>query len=53
MAEIMACLFFSKAGLRLDGAHPKNLANDKFVLSKGHAAPILCKYKTSLDAAWA
>ena len=43
MAEIMACLFFSKSGLRLNLSAPKSLANDKFVLSKGHAAPILCK----------
>jgi transketolase len=43
-AEIMAVLFFSV--MRYDLADPRNLANDKFVLSKGHAAPILY-------AAWA
>jgi transketolase len=43
-AEIMAVLFFSV--MRYDPADPRNLANDKFVLSKGHAAPILY-------AAWA
>src|SRR5574340_852726 len=43
-AEIMAVLFFSV--MRYDPADPHNLLNDKFVLSKGHAAPILY-------AAWA
>src|SRR5689334_10674853 len=43
-AEIMAVLFFSV--MRYDPADPHNFANDKFVLSKGHAAPILY-------AAWA
>lgn len=43
-AEIMSVLFFSV--MRYDPANPRNPANDKFVLSKGHAAPILY-------AAWA
>src|SRR5262249_48169036 len=38
-AEIMAVLFFSV--MRYDPKDPKNPANDVFVLSKGHAAPIL------------
>ncbi len=38
-AEIMAVLFFSV--MRYDPANPKNPDNDLFVLSKGHAAPIL------------
>lgn len=38
-AEIMAVLFFSV--MRYDPKDPKNSANDIFVLSKGHAAPIL------------
>ena len=38
-AEIMATLFFSV--MRFDPAHPGAPANDKFVLSKGHAAPVL------------
>ena len=38
-AEIMACLFFSV--MNFDVQDPANLANDKFVLSKGHAAPVL------------
>ena len=44
MAEITAVLFFSV--MRYDPKDPKNPANDIFVLSKGHAAPILY-------AAWA
>jgi transketolase len=38
-AEIMACLFFSV--MNFDPQDPSNPANDKFVLSKGHAAPVL------------
>lgn len=38
-ADIMATLFFSV--MRLDPSDPKNPANDRFVLSKGHAAPVL------------
>jgi len=43
-AEIMAALFFSE--MRYDPRSPENPDNDRFVLSKGHAAPILY-------AAWA
>ncbi len=43
-AEIMAVLFFSE--MRFDPRDPKNEDNDRFVMSKGHAAPILY-------AAWA
>ena len=38
-AEIMATLFFSE--MRYDPRDPRNPDNDRFVLSKGHAAPIL------------
>ncbi len=38
-AEIMACLFFKV--MRYDPQDPKNLNNDRFLMSKGHAAPIL------------
>jgi len=43
-ADIMATLFFHV--LRYDVKHPSNPRNDRFVLSKGHGAPILY-------AAWA
>ena len=43
-AEIVAALFFSE--MRFDPKDPQNPDNDRFVLSKGHAAPILY-------AAWA
>ncbi len=43
-AEIVAALFFSE--MRYDPKDPQNPDNDRFVLSKGHAAPILY-------AAWA
>jgi transketolase len=43
-AEIMSVLFFSV--MRYDPKHPQNANNDVFILSKGHAAPILY-------AAWA
>jgi transketolase len=43
-ADIVATLFFSI--MRYDPKHPKHPANDRFILSKGHAAPLLY-------AAWA
>src|SRR6478672_3567394 len=44
MADIMAALFFAE--MRFDPRDPHNPQSDRFVLSKGHAAPILY-------AAWA
>jgi len=44
MADLMAALFFGH--MRYDAKNPKYHNNDRFVLSKGHAAPILY-------AAWA
>jgi len=44
MADLMAALFFGH--LRYDAKNPKYHNNDRFILSKGHAAPILY-------AAWA
>jgi transketolase len=44
MADLMAALFFAE--MRFDPKNPKNPDADRFVLSKGHAAPILY-------AAWA
>ena len=38
-AEIMSVLFFDE--MRYDPRNPDALANDEFVLSKGHAAPVL------------
>ena len=43
-AEIMAALFFAE--MRFDPKNPRNPDADRFVLSKGHAAPVLY-------AAWA
>ncbi|MGD0650879.1 MAG: transketolase [Verrucomicrobiia bacterium] len=43
-ADIVAALFFG--GMRFDPKNPKNPNNDRFILSKGHAAPVLY-------AAWA
>src|SRR5215470_2910880 len=43
-ADIMAALFFAE--MRFDPKDPQYPHNDRFVLSKGHAAPILY-------AAWA
>jgi len=39
MAELTAALFFAE--MRFDPKDPKNTESDRFVLSKGHAAPIL------------
>ncbi|XP_050527255.1 transketolase-like protein 2 [Daktulosphaira vitifoliae] len=44
MAEIMSVLFFHT--MRYKVSNPKDASNDRFILSKGHAAPILY-------AAWA
>lgn len=44
MAEIMAVLFFRTMRYKLSA--PRDASNDRFILSKGHAAPILY-------AAWA
>ena len=38
-AEIVAALFFAE--MRYDAQDPQNPDNDRFVLSKGHAAPVL------------
>jgi len=38
-ADIAACLFFSE--MRFNPRKPDDPANDEFVLSKGHAAPLL------------
>src|SRR3989442_1847250 len=38
-AHLVAVLFSDH--LRFDVDDPKNLANDRFVLSKGHASPLL------------
>lgn len=38
-AELVSALFFHF--LRYDLKHPKSITNDRFILSKGHAAPIL------------
>ncbi len=43
-ADLVAAIFFY--AMRYDVANPKNPVNDRFVLSKGHAAPLLY-------AAWA
>ena len=43
-AEVVSTLFFGE--MRYDPKNPQNVDNDRFVLSKGHAAPILY-------AAWA
>jgi transketolase len=38
-ADLAACLFFSE--MRFNPRNPHDPANDEFVLSKGHAAPLL------------
>src|ERR1700674_1099991 len=39
-ADLMAALFFAE--LRFDPLDPRNPESDRFILSKCHAAPILC-----------
>ena len=38
-ADLVAALFFGE--MRFDPQHPQHAHNDRFVLSKGHAAPLL------------
>lgn len=38
-ADIVAALFFHT--MHVDPAHPENPDNDRFILSKGHASPVL------------
>src|SRR5881409_4473597 len=38
-ADLMSVVFFNE--MRFDPKDPRNPANDRFVLSKGHAAPLL------------
>jgi transketolase len=38
-ADLMSVVFFRE--MRFDPADPQNPANDRFILSKGHAAPLL------------
>src|SRR6516162_5847 len=38
-ADLMSVIFFNE--MRFDPRNPRNPANDRFVLSKGHAAPLL------------
>src|ERR671926_866674 len=39
MADLMAALFFAE--MRFDPKDPRNPDSDRFILSKGHAAPLL------------
>jgi transketolase len=40
IAELLAVLFFDESGMHYNPSVPKNPGNDKFILSKGHAAAI-------------
>jgi transketolase len=41
MAELISSLFFHPDGMKFRPDEPRAFENDKFILSKGHAAPIL------------
>lgn len=41
IADVFAVLFFHESGLHLHSDNPSHFLNDRLVLSKGHAAPIL------------
>ena len=41
IADIMSILFFHEAGLKFHSDNTNHFLNDRIVLSKGHAAPIL------------
>ena len=40
IAEIISVLFFSSKGMKFFPKDPRNPANDRIILSKGHASPI-------------
>jgi transketolase len=40
IAEVLSVIFFDESGMHYHPKDPHNAANDKFILSKGHAAPI-------------
>jgi transketolase len=40
-AELLAALFFHPDGLHYNPQKPKQFSNDRFVISKGHGAPLL------------
>lgn len=40
IAELTSVIFFDESGMNFHAKDPRNPANDKFILSKGHAAPI-------------
>jgi len=41
MADLMTVLFFDPSGMHYLPKNPKSFVSDRFVLSKGHAAPVL------------
>lgn len=41
IAQVFSVLFFNEAGLKFHANNTKHFLNDRLVLSKGHAAPIL------------
>jgi transketolase len=41
ISEFITMLFFHPEGMKYHSTDPQNLENDKLILSKGHAAPIL------------
>jgi len=40
-ADFMSVLFFDPVGMHFNPAKPECFTNDRLVLSKGHAAPLL------------
>lgn len=40
IAELISVMFFHESGMHFDPKNPRNPANDRFVISKGHASPI-------------
>lgn len=41
IADVFSVLFFHEQGLKFHPHNPEHFLNDRIVLSKGHAAPIL------------
>lgn len=48
LAELVSCLFFCEHGLKVKVSDPNAYENERLILSKGHAAPILYSVWTML-----
>ena len=50
ITELFSVLFFHPVGMKVNFQHPAAFFNDRLILSKGHAAPLLysCLYRAGV-----